>query len=214
MASPSGRACEVSRKRGVAAEDSQEMRRSGCRAGSRMGWLPGCSEFVCRRHGLVVTDWLIGCGALLVAFAGACEKFFHAAGHLFGAVDGEGEVGDVADAHAVAKLGADVGAGGHEAFEGGGFLFFVAMDGDEDAGGFAAGGEDDIGDVAGRDARVGELAFEHGADLFGEGVGDSVAVVGSGSVLGHKVLTRRTVEDIKVGAFHLMGSGGFWLKSR
>ncbi len=131
--------------------------------------------------------WLrgFGCGALLFAFAGAGEKFLHASGHFFGAVDGEGELGDVADAHAVAKLGADVGAGGDEAFEGGGFFLFVAVDGDEDAGGFAAGGEDDIGDVAGSDAGVGEFAFEHGADLFGKGIGDSVAVVGSGSLLGH-----------------------------
>src|SRR3981189_2133161 len=90
------------------------------------------------------------------------------------------------DAHAVAKLGADVGAGGHEAFERGGFFLLVAVDGYEDAGGFSAGREDNVGDVAGGDARVGELAFEHGSDLFGKGVGDSVAVVGSGSVLGHK----------------------------
>ena len=47
-----------------------------------------------------------------------------------------------------------------------GFFLLVAVDGDEDAGGFAAGGEDDVGDVAGGDAWVGELAFEHGSDLF------------------------------------------------
>ena len=37
-----------------------------------------------------------------VAFAHAAEQFVHASGHFFGAVDGEGEFGDVAYAHAVA----------------------------------------------------------------------------------------------------------------
>ena len=95
----------------------------------------------------------------------------------------------MADAHAVAKLGANVSAGGHEAFERGGFFLLVSVDGDEDAGGFAARREDDVGDVAGCDAGIGQLAFEHGSDLFGEGVGDSVAVVGSGSLLGHMIWT-------------------------
>ncbi len=156
----------------VGAEELQERLRCGLLGswfGDRCGW--GWSGF---------------CGgALLVAFAHAAEEFVHASGHLLGAVDGEGEFGDVAYAHAVAELGADVGAGGHEAFEGGGFFLLGAVDGDEDAGGLAAGCEDDIGDVAGCDAWVGEFAFEHCADLFGEGVGDSVAVVRSGSLLGH-----------------------------
>ena len=60
------------------------------------------------------------------------------------------------------------------------------MDRDKDPGGFAAGREDNVGDVAGRDARVAEFAFEHGADLFAEGVGDTVAVVRSGSLFGHR----------------------------
>src|ERR1700758_1385143 len=92
-------------------------------------------------------------------------------------------------AHTVAELGANVGAGGHEAFEGGGFLLLIAVDRDVDAGGFAARREDNVGHVAGRDAWVGELAFEHGSDFFGKGVGDSIAVVGFGSLLGHKVWT-------------------------
>ncbi len=87
--------------------------------------------------------------------------------------------------HAIAELGADVGAGGHEAFEGGVLLGVVAVDGDEDAGGFAAGREDDVGDIAGGDAWIGELAFEHGADLLREGAGDAVAVVVSGAMFGH-----------------------------
>ena len=95
----------------------------------------------------------------------------------------------MADAHAVAELGSDVGSGSGEAFEGGGFFLLVAVDRDEDAGGLAAGGEDDLGDVTGGDAGVGEFSFEHGSDLFGEGVGDAVTVVRSGSLLGHMVLT-------------------------
>jgi len=58
------------------------------------------------------------------------------------------------DAHAVAELGADVGSGGGETFERGGLFLLVSMDGDEDAGGFAAGSEDNVGDVAGGDARA------------------------------------------------------------
>src|SRR5437764_12571324 len=92
-------------------------------------------------------------------------------------------------AHAVAKLGTDVGSGGHEAFERGGFFFLITLDRDVDAGGFAAGSEHNVGDVAGSDAWVGELAFQHGSGFFRKGVGDSVAVVSSGSLLGHKVWT-------------------------
>ncbi len=61
------------------------------------------------------------------------------------------------------------------------------MDGNEDACRFAAGVEDDIGDVAGGQCVGSEsLAFKHGSDFFGEGVGDSIAMVGSGSVLWHR----------------------------
>lgn len=127
--------------------------------------------------------WLNGLPATL---AGAGEELLHAAGHLLGAIDGEGEFGDVAYAHAVAKLRAYVGAGGHEAFEGGGFLLFVTVDGDEDAGGFAAWCEDYVRYIAWSDAWIGEFAFEHGTYFFREGIGDSVAVVRSGSLLGHR----------------------------
>ena len=119
------------------------------------------------------------------AFFHAAEELVHAGVHFFGAVDGEGDLGDMANAHAVADLGADEGAGGHEAFESAVFFFRVAGDGDEDAAGFAAGREDDVGDVAGGDARVGEFAFEHGGDLFGEGADDSVAVMVSCSLFRH-----------------------------
>ena len=95
----------------------------------------------------------------------------------------------MADAHPVAELGPDVGSGCGEAFEGGGFFLLVTVDGYEDAGGFAAGCEDDFGDVAGGDSWIGEFSFKHGSDLFGEGVGDTVAMVGSGALLGHMVLT-------------------------
>src|SRR5271163_3779259 len=46
-------------------------------------------------------------GTFLFALAGAGEELVHAAGEAGGAVDGEGELRDVADAHAVADLGAD-----------------------------------------------------------------------------------------------------------
>ncbi len=88
--------------------------------------------------------------------------------------------------------GADVGARGHEAGEGLLLLFEGAVDGDEDARGLAAGGEDDLGDMAGGDAGVRELSLEHGADLIGEGAGDTVAVVCSGSLLGHICLSMLT----------------------
>lgn len=157
-----------------------------------------------RLRGSWFGGWL-GCGVLLFALAGSGEEFFHATGHFFGAIDGEGKLWDVADSHAVAELGADVGSGGHEAFEGGSFLFFVAVDGDEDAGGFAAGREDDIGDVAGSDAWIGEFAFEHCANLFGEGVGDSVAVIRSGSLLGHiAFLCGKRLRISKTGRFTLV----------
>lgn len=121
----------------------------------------------------------------MLALAETGEELVHAAGHALGAVDGEGEFRDVADAHALAELGADPGAGGHEAVQGRGFLGFATVDGDKDAGGFAAGGENDVGDVAGGDAWVAEFAFQHGADLFGEGVGDTVAMVISCSMFRH-----------------------------
>ena len=70
------------------------------------------------------------------------------------------------------------------------FVLLVAVDGDEDAAGLSAGGEDDLRDVARSDARVGEVAFEHGGDLVGEGAGDAVAVVVSGSLFWHRVWTR------------------------
>src|ERR1700761_7299024 len=125
----------------------------------------------------------------MLALAGAGQKLVHASGHLLGSVDGEGQLWDVAYAHAIAELRADVGPGGGEAFEGGRFLLLVTVDGHEDAGGFAAGCEHDLGDVAGGDAWIREFSFEHGSDLLGEGVGDTVAMVGSGALLGHMVLT-------------------------
>ena len=53
----------------------------------------------------------------LVSFSGTVEQLLHASSHLLGAVDSKGEVGDVADAHAITELGANVTAGGHESFE-------------------------------------------------------------------------------------------------
>src|SRR6202021_3934149 len=104
------------------------------------------------------------------------------AGHLLGAVDGEGEVGDVTDTHAVAEVRANVSAGSDQTFESGGFFFLVAVDCYEDAGGFSAGRQDYVGNVGGSDTRIGEFAFQHGSNLFGKGVRDSIAVVSSGSM--------------------------------
>jgi hypothetical protein len=102
----------------------------------------------------------------LVALSRAVEELLHAAGHLLGAVDGEGELGDVTDAHPVAQLRADIRTGSDKTLESGGFLFLVAMDSDKDAGRFAARREDDVGNVTRRDARIGELSFKHGTNLF------------------------------------------------
>jgi hypothetical protein len=105
----------------------------------------------------------------------------------------------VTDAHAISELGADVGSGGHKTGEGGFFLLLVAVDGDVDAGGLASGCKHDVGDVAGGDAGIGELSFEHGADLLGEGVSDSVAMMGSGSLLGHMFQFSKLFKITKVG---------------
>ena len=125
----------------------------------------------------------------MLTLAGTGEELVHASGHLLGSVDSEAQLWDVAYAHAIAELRANVGSGSGQTFEGGGFLLLVAMDGYEDACGLAAGCSHDLGDVAGSDAWVGEFSFEHGSDLLGEGVGDTVAMVGSGALLGHMVLT-------------------------
>ena len=91
----------------------------------------------------------------------------------------------MAHAHAITELGPDVGAGSYQPGKRGLFLRLVPVHCDEDARRLAARGEDDIGDVAGRDPWIGEFAFQHGADLLREGAGDSFAVMVSGSVFGH-----------------------------
>jgi len=138
-------------------------------------------------------------GRSFLSFAKSAEKFFHPSGHFFGAVDGKGKVRNVTDAHALAELGADVGARGHEALEGGLFLLLVTVDGDVDAGGLASGGKHDVGDVAGGDTGIGELSFEHGADFLGEGVRDSIAMMSSGSLLGHMFQFSKLFKITKVG---------------
>jgi hypothetical protein len=65
-------------------------------------------------------------------------------------------------------------------------ISFAAVDRDEDTGALSARSEHNIGNVAGSDARVGEFAFEHCTNLFGEGAGDSIAVIGSGSLFRHR----------------------------
>ena len=97
----------------------------------------------------------------------------------------------MAHAHPVAELRTDIGAGRGKSFKGGLFFLLRAMDSDKYAGGFTAWRKDDVGDIAGGDTRIGEFSFQHRADLFGEGVGDSVAVIRSSSLLGHKFLGER-----------------------
>ena len=93
---------------------------------------------------------------LLFAFPDSTEKFLHAASHLFGAVDGEGELRNVADSPCGREAGSGCRRGRFSNLQEWRLLLpHVAIDGDEDACGFAAGVEDDIGDVAGRDAGVG-----------------------------------------------------------
>ena len=72
---------------------------------------------------------------------------------------------------------ADVAAGSHKRGEGFLFFFFAAIDGDVDERPFAAGVEGDLADVGEGDARVGELALDHGGDFVAKGPGDPVLVV-------------------------------------
>ena len=103
----------------------------------------------------------------------APEKFIHASVRFLRAVDGEGDLRDVANAHAVADFRAYERPGGHEALQGGLFFLLRPGYGDKHSAAFATWSEDDLGDVAGCDARVGEFALQHGGDLFGEGVDDT-----------------------------------------
>src|SRR5665213_3502116 len=122
---------------------------------------------------------------LVLALLDAAEKLVHAHAHFFGAVDGEGQLGHMADTHAIANLGADEGARRHQTFEGGLLVLFVAVNGDEDATGFPAGREYRLRDIARRNPRVGEFAFEHGCDLLRKGADDAIAVMVSCSLFGH-----------------------------
>src|SRR5581483_6025760 len=98
----------------------------------------------------------------------------------------KGELGHVAYAHALADFSADEVSCGHEAIEGVVLRFFISEYGDEDATALATGSKDHLRDMTGSDARVRQLAFQHRGDLLGEGAGDSVTMVLSGSLLGHK----------------------------
>src|ERR1700761_7887241 len=140
-------------------------------------------------HGLAVA-LLRGCGRLALYFfavlSGAAQDFIHACVNFFRAIDGEGELGHVTNTHALANLGTNVVARGDEAVECALLRFLVPVHGDEDTTAFASGSEHDLGDVTGRDARVGEFPFEHGGDLLGKGTGDSITVILSGSLLWHR----------------------------
>ena len=87
------------------------------------------------------------------------------------------------------EFGADVTARGHKTGKRRGLFSLAAVDGDEDAGALSSGREHHIRNVAGCDPRIGEFALEHRANLFGEGAGDALAVVISGSVFRHGTST-------------------------
>src|ERR1022692_1775425 len=140
--------------------------------------------------------------ALLVALAGASKQLVHATGHSFRAVDGEREVGHVADAHAVPERGADEGARRHQALERGLLFRLAAVNGDEDSRTLTSGRQYHVGNVTLGDARVGQLTFEHRPDLVGERTGDAVAVIGSGSLFWHGSTLHRTLKDTKVWLLH------------
>src|SRR5690348_1129803 len=93
-ASPSGRACAATRKRRPRSMASRTAR--------------------------ISFGFCIGCGYIsgfLAALALAAQQFVNAGLHLFRTVDVEGEVGNVADAHALMQLVADVSAGSHQPFQ-------------------------------------------------------------------------------------------------
>ncbi len=79
------------------------------------GWLAYLLKFLnlgLWGHLVGCGDCGLGCVALLFAFTNPAEKFLHAACHLFGAGRWQKvSSGTWRDSHAIAKLGADVGAG-------------------------------------------------------------------------------------------------------
>ena len=94
----------------------------------------------------------------------------------------------MAHAHALLKLVPDVAFGGIE--PGNGISFGLRnvgdglSDGDVDAGRFAPGVEHHLADVAESDARIGELALEHGADLLLERLRYAILMVFSPAMFG------------------------------
>ena len=125
----------------------------------------------------------------LLALAGAVHQFVDAGLEAAGAVGKEGQVGDVAHAHALFDLEADVALGGFKPGDG---VFFglgdvgdCAVEGDVDARGLAAGVEHHFADVAEGDARIDELALDHGADLFAQRFGYAVLMMFASPVLRH-----------------------------
>ena len=99
----------------------------------------------------------------------------------------------MAHAHALLDLEADVAFGCFKAGDGVVFGFGDVgdgvVDGDIDAGGFAAGVEDDFADVAEGDAGIGELALDHGADFFAQRFGYAVLMMFASPMLRHESLS-------------------------
>src|SRR5580658_1578312 len=143
---------------------------------------------VSAHHGLAVA-LLCGSGRLapylFAVLSDTAQEFIHACVDLFRTVDGEGELGYVADTHSLSDFSADVIARGHEAVEGAVFSLLVTVYSDEDTAALAARSEHDLGNVTGRDARVRELPLQHGGNLLAEGAGYSIAVMLSCSLLWH-----------------------------
>ena len=145
------------------------------------GFEPGLAWWL-RAHDAVL-GYLIG--KFTLALLHASQKLIHAGVDLLGTIDGEGDLGDMAHIHSIPDLGADEASRCHQASKG--FIFFLRRsgDGDEDPATLSSGRKDNLRHVTRSNAWVGEFAFKHCGDLFCEGVDDSTAVIGSGSLFGH-----------------------------
>src|SRR5580658_744079 len=186
-ASPSGREWEHTRKRSPS--------RMTCRISSM-----GLAEVGMAVSGVAGATMAMGressIGRLLhrhfLAFARTIHELLDASLEAAGAVGDEAELRNVADAHALLQFKANVALGGFEA--GDSVLFGLldighgAIDSHIDAGRFAARIEDHFADVTEGDARIGQLAFDHGPDLLAQGFGHAILMMFTRSMLRHDVL--------------------------
>src|SRR5579875_3727554 len=171
MASPSGRACEVTRKCSRARSSASNS--SGFEVVVAWVTMPGSVEAkqwfsgarLLPRNGIAARSGGAA-GELLPVLFHAAQQLVHPGADLLGTVDGEGEFRDVPHTHAIADFSTDVATGRHQAGQGVLFFFFAAMHGDENAAGFSARGKHHLRHITGCDPRIGEFTFEHGGDLL------------------------------------------------